>query len=237
MTLARLVSSLHLFYRQLGSMSVREDALSNFRSIGTKIVCVGRNYKDHAIELGNVIPKKPLIFVKTLNSYVVEGEPIIIPQGCNNLHQEVELGVVIGKLAKNVKRENAFDFVAGYTVALDMTARDFQDEAKAAGAPWFLSKSFDSSCPVGHFIERSKIADPHNEELFCRINGIEKQRCKTNVMMFNIPSLIEYITQFVTLQPGDLLLTGTPKGVCSVHRGDKIEFGLEGKITATFTVC
>lgn len=211
-------------------------SLSNFRALGKKIVCVGRNYKDHAFELGNPIPKKPMIFLKSTNSYVSEGEPIIIPPGCKNLHQEVELGVVIGKRAKNITRFSAYDFIGGYTVALDMTARDFQDEAKKAGAPWFLAKSFDTSCPVGPLIERSKIPDPHNEELFCRINGKDQQRCRTSFMIFDIPTLMEYVSMFATLEPGDLLLTGTPAGVSRVCSGDLIEFGLEGKIKCSFSV-
>ncbi|EPB76814.1 FAH family protein [Ancylostoma ceylanicum] len=211
-------------------------ALAGFRTLGKKIVCVGRNYKDHALELGNPIPTKPLLFLKSPNAYVQEGHPIITPAGCKNLHQEVELGVVIGKTAKSVPRSEAMSYVGGYTVALDMTARDFQDEAKKGGAPWFLAKSFDTACPVSKFIPKEEIPDPHAEELFCRINGVEKQRCKTNVMIFDIPTLIEYTTRFVTMEEGDLLLTGTPAGVCRVLPGDSIEFGLTDRITSKFVV-
>lgn len=126
--------------------------------------------------------------------------------------------------------------MAGYTVALDMTARDFQDEAKKAGAPWFLSKSFDTSCPTANFIDKSKISDPHDLELFCLINGQEKQREKTSIMIFDIPTLITYVSQYATLEPGDLLLTGTPAGVCRVQSGDTIEFGLTGIIDSKFSV-
>ncbi|CAD6198748.1 unnamed protein product [Caenorhabditis auriculariae] len=212
------------------------DMSQSFRSLASKIVCIGRNYKDHALELGNAIPKKPMLFLKSSNAFVEEGQPILIPPGCQNLHQEVELGVVIGKKAKNVAKNEALSYVSGYTVALDMTARDFQDEAKKAGAPWFLAKSFDTSCPVGTFIPKEKINDPHDEELYCIINGQEKQRCRTNVMIFDIPTIIEYITQFVTLEPGDLVLTGTPAGVSRVNSGDVIEFGLSGKLQAKFHV-
>uniref|UniRef100_A0A7E4VP08 Oxaloacetate tautomerase FAHD1, mitochondrial n=1 Tax=Panagrellus redivivus TaxID=6233 RepID=A0A7E4VP08_PANRE len=209
---------------------------ANFREIGRKIVCVGRNYKDHAIELGNAIPKKPMIFLKATSSYVADGKPIVIPPGCENLHQEVELGVVISKEAKNIQKDQWQDYVAGYVVALDMTARDFQNEAKKEGAPWFLAKSFDTSCPVSNFIEKSAIADPHNVELYCVINGAEKQRSKTDVMIFDIPTLLEYITKYTTLAPGDLLLTGTPAGVCRVLPGDVIEFGITGIIKSNVTV-
>lgn len=209
---------------------------SNFRQFGRKIVCVGRNYADHAKELGNAVPSKPMLFLKSTNSYVADNQSIIIPPGCQNLHQEVELGVIISKNAKNIQKSDWKDYVAGYTVALDMTARDFQDEAKKAGAPWFLAKSFDTSCPVGLFIDKSKIPDPHNVELFCRINGETKQQSKTDIMIFDIPTLLEYATKFVTMEPGDLLLTGTPAGVCRVKSGDEIEFGLTDITTSKIHV-
>uniref|UniRef100_A0A0K0DGZ9 oxaloacetate tautomerase n=1 Tax=Angiostrongylus cantonensis TaxID=6313 RepID=A0A0K0DGZ9_ANGCA len=206
-------------------------SLAGFRTMATKIVCVGRNYKDHALELGNPIPKKPLLFLKVI---FVQGHPIVTPPGCDNLQQEVELGVVFGKTAK--VWSEAMLYVGGYSVALDMTARDFQDEAKKAGAPWFLAKSFDTSCPVSKFIPKENIEDPHAEEIFCLINGVEKQRCRTDMMVFDIPTLIEFVTRFVTLEKGDLLLTGTPAGVSRVLPGDSIEFGLTNRITSTFVV-
>uniref|UniRef100_A0A915PK17 Oxaloacetate tautomerase FAHD1, mitochondrial n=1 Tax=Setaria digitata TaxID=48799 RepID=A0A915PK17_9BILA len=210
--------------------------LSNFRAFGKKIVCVGRNYKEHALELGNAIPKRPLFFVKSTNSYVSEGEPIVPPPGCKILHQEVELGVIFSKTAKNVPMSQTFNYVGGYAVALDMTARDFQDEAKKAGTPWFLAKSFDTSCPVGCFIDANKIANPHDVELYCRINNEEKQRCRTDAMVFDIPTLIEFLTKYITMEPGDMLLTGTPPGVTAVRSGDCIEFGLEGITSSKFYV-
>ncbi|EFO98755.1 hypothetical protein CRE_25911 [Caenorhabditis remanei] len=211
-------------------------SLANFRNLATKIVCVGRNYKDHALELGNAIPMKPMLFVKTVNSFIVEGEPIVAPPGCQNLHQEVELGVVIGKKASKISKSNAMDYIGGYTVALDMTARDFQDEAKKAGAPWFLAKSFDGSCPVGGFIPSSDLQNPHDVELFCKINGKDQQRCRTDVMIFDIPTLLEYTTQFFTLEVGDVVLTGTPAGVTKINSGDVIEFGITGRIESKFLV-
>ncbi|CAI5447821.1 unnamed protein product [Caenorhabditis angaria] len=217
-------------------MAADNMSLSAFRQLATKIVCVGRNYKEHALELGNAIPKKPMLFLKSPNAFLAEGEPIVAPPGCQNLHQEVELAVVISKTAKNVSKSDAMSYVGGYTVALDMTARDFQDEAKKSGAPWFLAKSFDGSCPIANFIPKSEISDPHNEELYCIINGKDQQRSRTDLMIFDIPTLIEYTTQFVTLQPGDLILTGTPAGVTKIVPGDVIEIGLTGKINAKFRV-
>uniref|UniRef100_A0A2A6CGE0 Eukaryotic peptide chain release factor subunit 1 n=1 Tax=Pristionchus pacificus TaxID=54126 RepID=A0A2A6CGE0_PRIPA len=212
------------------------DKEMSLRSACRKIVCVGRNYVDHAKELGNAIPSKPLLFVKTSNALIEQGEKIRAPPGCVNLHQEAELAVVIGKKATNVSRDAAYDYVRGYTVALDMTARDFQDEAKKSSGPWFLAKSFDTSCPIGEFVSKDKITDPHSLEIYCLINGVQKQRAKTNLMLFDIPTLIEYTTKFVTLEEGDLLLTGTPAGVGPVKSGDVIECGLKGVTKATFTV-
>ncbi|PAV74352.1 hypothetical protein WR25_10902 [Diploscapter pachys] len=174
--------------------------------------------------------------MKASTALISEGEPIVTPPGCTNLHQEVELAVVIGKLAKNIQKSEAMKYVAGYTVALDMTARDFQDEAKKAGCPWFLAKSFDASCPIASFIPADQIPNPHDVELFCKINGVDKQRARTDLMIFDVPSIIEFTTKFVTLEPGDLLLTGTPAGVCKVNPGDEIEFGITGKISAKFNV-
>ncbi|KJH42385.1 FAH family protein [Dictyocaulus viviparus] len=153
-----------------------------------------------------------------------------------NLNQEVELGIVIGRNAKNVARSEAMSYIGGYTVALDITARDFQDEAKQSGNPWFLAKSFDTSCPISKFIPKEEVEDPHKEEIFCIINGVEKQRSRTDMMIFDVPYLMEFITRFVTLSKGDLLLTGTPAGVCRILPGDSIEFGITNRITSKFVV-
>ncbi|VDM97353.1 unnamed protein product [Thelazia callipaeda] len=210
--------------------------LSQFRSLGKKIVCVGRNYKEHALELGNPVPKKPLFFMKATSSYISEGEVIIPPSGCNILHQEVELGVIFSKIAKRVSHKQALSYIGGYTVALDLTARDFQDDAKKTGSPWFLAKSFDTSCPVGSFIHASQIPNPHDVEIFCFVNGVEKQRSRTDAMIFDIPTLIESLTKYITMEPGDLLLTGTPRGVTALKSGDRVKFGIEGIMSSTFNV-
>ncbi|KAI6243444.1 FAA-hydrolase domain-containing protein [Aphelenchoides fujianensis] len=210
--------------------------LADFRHLARKIVCVGRNYRDHALELKNPIPKKPLLFVKTNNALIGEGEKIRIPPGCQDLHQEVELGVVIGKTASRVSRAQAMDYVGGYTIALDMTARDLQNELKAAGSPWFLAKSFDTSCPVGGFVEAARVADPHRLELRCTINGEVRQRESTDKMIFDIPTLLEFTTASIRLDVGDVLLTGTPAGVGRCQSGDRIEIELSDLLKATFEV-
>lgn len=191
---------------------------------------------EHAIELGNAIPEKPLLFLKPTSSYVVEGNAIKVPLGCSSLHHEIELGVVITSKCQRVKSEDVMNHVGGYVLALDMTARDFQDEAKKKGQPWTLAKGFDTSCPVSSFIPKEKMLDPHNVELWCSVNGNVRQRGSTKDMIFNIPTLLSYISNYFTLEPGDVILTGTPSGVGPVQAGDSIEGGITNVLTMRFMV-
>ncbi|XP_021966853.1 acylpyruvase FAHD1, mitochondrial [Folsomia candida] len=209
---------------------------SRFVELGRKIVAVGRNYRDHAAELGNAIPDKPLIFMKPATAYITEGSPIKIPKGCTSLHHEIELGIVIGKKATDITEANAMDYVAGYVLALDMTARDLQNIAKQKGHPWEMAKSFDTSCPVSAFIPKSSIPDPHNVNVWCKVNGNMKQDGNTKDMIFTVPYLLSYISQFFTLEPNDIVLTGTPAGVSAVKSGDVIQGGLDQLIKIEFRV-
>lgn len=193
-------------------------------------------YSEHAIELGNAIPEKPLLFLKPTSSYVVEGSCIRVPSGCTSLHHEIELGVVIKAKCKSLKSEDVMNHVAGYVLALDMTARDFQDEAKKKGHPWTLAKGFDTSCPVSSFIPKEQILDPHNIELWCSVNGNIRQCGSTKDMIFNIPTLVSYISNYFTLEEGDVILTGTPSGVGPVQAGDLIESGITNVLTMKFMV-
>ncbi|XP_064466101.1 acylpyruvase FAHD1, mitochondrial-like [Ornithodoros turicata] len=210
--------------------------LSRFVEFGRKIICVGRNYRDHAAELGNEVPEKPLLFMKPPTAYVVEGNPIKIPRACDELHHEVELGVIISRKAKDVDVRSAMDFVGGYALCLDMTARKLQNDAKARGHPWEIAKGFDTSCPVGSFIPKENVPEPHELSLWCRVNGQLRQEGRTSDMIFNIPTIISYISGFFTLEPGDLILTGTPAGVGPIRSGDVIEAGLEGHSKMKFSV-
>lgn len=210
--------------------------LLRFVDFGRKIICVGRNYSEHAVELGNAIPEKPLLFLKPTSAYIEEGSPIKIPVGCSSLHHEIELGVVIKTKCTKIKPEDVMSHVGGYCLALDMTARDFQDEAKKKGHPWTLAKGFDTSCPVSPFIPREKIMDPHNIEIWCSVNGVAKQRGLTKDMIFNVPTLLSYISTYFTLEPGDVVLTGTPSGVGPIKVGDVIECGITNVLTMKFMV-
>jgi len=185
-------------------------------------------FRDHAAELGNAIPPKPLIFMKPPTCYITNGQAIEIPLGCNNFHHEIELGVIISKKCSRITKDQAMDHVGGYCLALDMTARDFQEYAKAKGQPWELAKAFDTSLPVSEFIGKDVITDPGNVELICRVNGELRQKENTNKLICPIPDMIEYISQYFTLEEGDLILTGTPAGVGPCKEGDVIEGEIPG---------
>jgi len=209
---------------------------ARFAELGRKIVCVGRNYRDHAAELGNAVPETPLLFLKPASSYILEGTDIRIPKGCKSLHHEIELGVVIGQRGTNISEASAMNHVAGYILALDMTARDLQTIAKKQGLPWDMAKGFDTSCPVSTFIPKSSVPDPHAIELWCKVNGNLKQSGNTKDMIFSIPHLVSYISDYFTLEPYDVILTGTPAGVGPVGFGDKIEGGLSNLVNINFKV-
>lgn len=153
------------------------------------------------------------------------------------LHHEVELAVVIAKTARCVEESRVIDdYIGGYALILDMTDRVAQAKAKKAGLPWTLAKGFDTACPVSKFIEKSQIADPQNVGLWLKVNGDMKQQATTADMIFTIPYLISWISNYITLEPGDLILTGTPAGVGPVRAGDVIECGLDGLLTMSFGV-
>ena len=159
-----------------------------------------------------------------------------IPLGASEIHHEVELGVVIGEKAKHVTEREAMHYVAGYTLALDMTNRIAQNNAKNKGLPWSVAKGFDTSCPVSKFMEKSTVMDPHQLQLWLNVNGESRQASSTADMIFTIPYLVSWISQIFTLETGDLILTGTPAGVGPVRAGDVIECGLGDVVTMKYDV-
>uniref|UniRef100_T1ISN6 Oxaloacetate tautomerase FAHD1, mitochondrial n=1 Tax=Strigamia maritima TaxID=126957 RepID=T1ISN6_STRMM len=208
---------------------------SRFVEIGKKIIGVGKNFKDPNVKSGNV-PTRPLIFMKPSSSYITEGKPIKIPTGCQNLEHEVELGVVISKRATEVTAQDAMNFVAGYALVLDMTARDFLEQAQRDGTPWIFVKGCDTFTPVSKFIAMKQIPDPNNLNLWCKVNGQMRQNGNTKDMIFKIPFLISFITTSITLEANDLVLMGTPKGGARVRPGDKIECGIDELIKMSYEV-
>ncbi len=188
----------------------------------SKIVCVGRNYVEHAKELGNEVPKVPLIFLKPPSSIIGSGEAILLPPQSAQVEHEAELVVVIGKRGKNVTAENAKKYILGYTVGNDVTARDLQ---KTDGQ-WTRAKGFDTFCSFGPWIDTE--FDPADAVITCRVNGQMRQMASTRDMVFNVGVLIAYISSVMTLEPGDLIFTGTPSGVGELKNGDKVEVEIEG---------
>lgn len=207
----------------------------DFIRAGSKIVCVGRNYAKHAKELGNALPSKPLLFTKPTTCYVPNGGKVKYPAITNDLHYEVELGVVIGKETSQVPVEEVMNHVAGYAISVDITCRDIQEECKRDRSPWTMAKCLDTFCPVGEFIPSDKI-DPFNTEVLLKVNDEVKQHGNTKDMIFSVPTLIEYINRHITLLPGDLVLTGTPEGVGPLQKGDEIYAAIPGVTEAVFTV-
>ncbi|KAJ3221332.1 Acylpyruvase fahd1, mitochondrial [Clydaea vesicula] len=200
--------------------------MSNFTKTGKKIIAIGRNYVEHAKELGNAVPSKPFFFLKPTTSYLESGNNIEIPKD-SVVHHEVELGVVIGKNGRNIPESEAMSYVEGYCLALDMTARNLQDEAKKKGHPWSISKGFDTFTPVSKFIPKDLIRDPNDVTLWLKVNQIMTQNGSTSDMLFKIPTLINFVSSIMKLEEGDVILTGTPKGVGPIFPGQVVKGGLK----------
>lgn len=190
----------------------------------TKIVCVGRNYPEHARELGNDVPAEPLIFLKPPSSLIAHGDHIVYPAISQRVDYEGELGVIIGRHARNVKPENAMDYVLGYTIVNDITARDLQKK----DGQWTRGKGFDTFCSVGPcYVPKDEI-DPATLRVVTRLDGVVKQDGEVSGMMFPVDAIISYVTRFMTLEPGDLIATGTPPGVGPMLPGSVVEIEIEG---------
>ncbi|KAF8304992.1 hypothetical protein DL93DRAFT_2089901 [Clavulina sp. PMI_390] len=199
--------------------------VATFVRTGRSIIAIGRNFAEHAKELNNAVPTEPFYFLKPTSSYVPNGGKIEIPRGVV-CHHEIELGVVIGKGGRDISEGDADSHVAGYALAIDMTARNMQDVVKKKGLPWSAAKGFDTFTPISSLIPKAAIHDPHNVNLWLKINGEFKQNGNTKDMIFGIPQLINHISSIMSLQEGDLILTGTPSGVGPVNAGDKITAGV-----------
>lgn len=187
-----------------------------------KVVCLARNYTEHARELGNETPEKPVLFIKPASSIIGHQETVIIPDFSRECHHEVELAVLIGRFGKKIGAKDAFQHVAGYGVGLDMTLRDVQTALKQKGLPWEIAKGFDTACPLSDFVPASQVADPHNLRISLKVNDQLRQNGSTARMIFGIPRIIEAVSEVFTLEEGDVILTGTPSGVGAVHSGDRM---------------
>ena len=192
-------------------------------TVPTKIICVGRNYAEHAAELGNEVPKEPLLFLKPPSSVITDGDAIQLPPQSEQVEHEGELGIIIEKNCKNLSEEdNPFDYVRGYVCLNDITARDLQRR----DVQFTRAKSFDTFCPISLFIETE--VDVSNVSVVTKVNGMIKQSGRTSQMVFSVEFLIRYISQQMTLAAGDIIATGTPSGVSRLNSGDVCEVEIEG---------
>ena len=196
--------------------------MSVFKHRPGKIVCVGRNYREHAKELGNEVPREPLLFLKPPSSVVWEGEAIVLPTASSKVEHEGEIGVVVGKNLTRVSEGEAARGIRAIIAVNDVTARDLQ---KTDGQ-WTRAKGFDTFCPLGE--ESSELPDLDSLTVVTRVNGVERQRGKSSEMVFSIPSLLAYISHIMTLEPGDVVATGTPSGVGPLVPGDVVEIEIAG---------
>jgi 2-keto-4-pentenoate hydratase/2-oxohepta-3-ene-1,7-dioic acid hydratase in catechol pathway len=201
----------------------------------SKIICIGLNFRNHALESKMAIPTEPIIFLKSTTAITGPNDSIQIPRGSQKTDWEVELAVVIGKKAKYVEEADALDFVAGYMLHNDVSERAFQLER---GGQWVKGKSCDTFAPIGPWlVTKEEIANPNNLHMWLKLNGELLQDESTSDMIFHVPYLVSYISQFMTLLPGDIISTGTPSGVGLalgryLRPGDVIELGIEGLGTA-----
>lgn len=188
----------------------------------SKIVCIGKNYADHAAEMGGELPKEPLIFLKPTTSVIGPEEQIVLPKISNQVDHEGELAVVIGQLAKNVSLAEANDYIWGYTIANDVTARDIQN----IDGQWTRAKGFDTFCPLGPWIETE--FQPDGQILETKVDGELRQRASIDLLIHNIPRIIQHVSEAMTLLPGDVILTGTPAGIGPITSGQVVEISIEG---------
>jgi len=196
-----------------------------------KIVCIGLNYRDHAEEQGVELPDRPLLFAKWPNTLIGPGEPIRIPAICTQPDYEAELGVVIGRRASRVSRDDALDFVRGYVVANDVSGRDLQ----FSDGQWVRGKTLDTFLPVGRLVPASEVSDPQSLPIRAVLNGEVMQDSNTSNQIFGVAQVIEFVSRAITLEPGDLIITGTPAGVGAfrtppvwLRPGDEITIEIDG---------
>ena len=193
----------------------------------SKVVCIGKNYADHAAEMGSVVPTEPIIFIKPNTSVIGPNETIVWPNMSERVDHEVELAIVIGRICKEVPAAKANDVIYGYTIANDVTARDLQKK----DGQWSRAKGFDTFCPLGPWIETEFM--PGDQKITATLNGEVKQSSVLSEMIFKIPQIIEFVTNVMTLLPGDVILTGTPAGIGPMPAGASISVAIEGLGTLT----
>ncbi len=201
-----------------------------------KIIAIGRNYAEHAKELGNLVPKETVFFMKPETALIKNNQDFYYPDFTTDLHYETEFVVKISQVGKNIQEKFAHRYYDDVTMGIDFTARDLQRKCKEEGLPWEVAKAFDGSAPIGKFVSKEKFLDINNINFSLKINDALRQQGNTGDMIFSIDKLIAYVSRFVTLKIGDLLFTGTPAGVGPVKIGDHLQAFLEGENLLDFNV-
>ena len=200
------------------------------------VFCIGRNYVKHIEELGNLREDTPVVFLKPVSSVILEETPIELPAFSSNVHHEAELVVLLRSGGKNIPRSEALEHVHAYGIGLDLTARDVQDVLKSKGLPWAIAKGFDCSACVSSFQDAATIGDPQQLHFTLHVNGEQRQKGDTALMIFPVAHLISYLSSIFTLHAGDIIFTGTPEGVGPITAGDVLSMDLHSTITASFRV-
>lgn len=194
-----------------------------------KIICVGRNYADHIEELKNERPTAPVIFIKPDTALLRPGEDFYLPEFSKDVHHEIEVVVKINRMGKFIEEKFAHKYYDEVALGIDFTARDLQTELKTKGLPWELSKGFNGSAPVSDFVPKSTLGDLQQLDFSLEVNGAIRQKGNTSMMLYSIDYLIAFVSRYFTLKTGDLIFTGTPKGVAAVKEGDELVGKLGGK--------
>lgn len=201
-----------------------------------KIICIGRNYAEHAKELNNAIPTEPVYFMKPDSALLIRNRPFFYPDFTSDLHYECEIVLRIGKVGKSISEKFAGSYIDAIGIGIDFTARDLQQKAKEKGLPWEKAKAFDSSAPISSFIPVTEFDDIQQIDFYLTKNGETVQKSNTREMIFNYAHIISYVSQFMTLKTGDYIFTGTPSGVGPVAIGDKLEAYIADKKMLTVAI-
>jgi len=201
-----------------------------------KIICIGRNYADHAKEFGNKVPEQPVFFFKPDTSIITKNRPFFYPDFSEDIQYETEIVLKISRLGKNIDEHFAHRYYQELTVGIDLTARDLQKKCKENGWPWEIAKGFEGSAPLGVFVNKEQYEDINNLNFSLAKNGTVVQQGNTRDLVFGFDQLISYVSQFVTLKIGDLLFTGTPSGVGPVQINDRLTGSIEGETLIDFSI-
>ncbi len=201
-----------------------------------KIICIGRNYAEHAKEMNSPVPTEPIFFLKPDTAIIRDNQPFYYPDFSKEIHHEVELVIKINKVGKNIDAQFAHKYYDEIGIGIDFTARDIQANCKEKGLPWEKAKAFDGSAPIGKFIDKKKIVDQNNIHFKLLLNGNSVQEGNTKDLLFTFDTLIAYVSRFFTLKTGDLIYTGTPEGVGPVAIGDKLEASIENETLLSFEI-